>query len=84
MTRASGLIHGHTRTDGLCKKPLDKSVKVWYTMGMKQNIVDIVGRDPGCGRVAFRTGVVLSRKNKINKRGSKHARREHERAIRGE
>lgn len=50
----------------------------------KHNIVDLVGRDPGCGRVAFRTGTIPSRKNKQAKRNSKEGKKAHRKAIEGE
>ena len=33
-----------------------------------------LGRDPTYGRVAFRTGVILSRRNRLKSRNSKQAR----------
>jgi hypothetical protein len=36
----------------------------------------LIGRDPTCGRLAFKVGVVPTRKDKLRKRNSKLARRE--------
>lgn len=59
---------------------IDIQLKMWYNPDMKSKnkikAVDLVGRDPFCGKTQGRAGVHLSRKNKLNNRKSKHARRE--------
>lgn len=41
-------------------------------------------RDPTMGIPSFKTGTVLSRKNRVKDRSSKHAKRERERQMNGE
>lgn len=40
-----------------------------------------LGRDPGMGRVSFKTGVISTRKQKMRNRKSKHSRRELSRQL---
>jgi len=42
----------------------------------KKDKTRLVGRDPAMGRVAFKTGVVKTRRDKLRNRNSKLSRRE--------
>lgn len=45
---------------------------------------NLLGRDPAMGRVAFATGAVLTRKDRLRNRNSKQARKEIRRQLSGE
>lgn len=48
---------------------------------MKKAIKETIGRDPGMGRVAFKTGVQLSRSQRMRRRTDKYARRDRDVSI---
>lgn len=50
----------------------------------KKRKTRLVGRDPGMGRVSFKTGVTLHRKDRLKKRTTKLAQQEKRHQLRGE
>lgn len=50
----------------------------------KQEKAKLVGRDPAMGRVSFKTGAILTKKDRKRNRNSKDARRELRKQIRNE
>lgn len=50
----------------------------------KQDKTKLVGRDPTKGLLSFKTGAILTKKDKRNNRNSKDAKRELRKQLRGE
>jgi len=61
---------------------LDIRLIMWYNKNMRNKGKKIrLGRAPDMGRVSFKTGVILSRKNREGNRNTKHARNELRRQL---